>query len=447
MAVYVDELCAAGHTGWSIRGAGLLPGDAAMAAALQPQDCLYTLIVRDHEHTSARVVGSLVEYVHAHPDPEELVCSIAAADTRVVSLTITEGGYPVNDESGRYDPSAAATGPGSAFGVLVAGLQRRRRLGLPPITVVSCDNLVANGDAARAATIGQSTAVDPSLGEWIDTHIAFPNSMVDRITPSTTDHDRRWLAHSCGVADNWPVVAEPFRQWVIEDRFAAERPPLEDVGVTITDDVTPFEMMKLRMLNASHSALAYLAALVGHDDVAEVMGEPRFCAYVRAFLDREAAPVLPPAPGIDLADYSRSLIDRFSNTGVADQVARLCLDGSAKIPKFLLPTLRAQLAVDGDIALTTLAVAGWCVYLRGRAEDGSVIALADDPNLADVRDRAHRAASDPRALLQYPTVFGDDLPDNPRFASTFAATLTSLQTAGVRSTIDAILSGKTMGHE
>ncbi|MEL6981919.1 MAG: mannitol dehydrogenase family protein [Actinomycetota bacterium] len=369
LAHYADQLAAAGETGWGIVGAGILPGDARMAQALAPQDHLYTLVVRGEHQTSARIVGSLIDYIHANPDPSELVERIAHPDTQIVSLTITEGGYPVDDTTGRFDPDSPVGGDGSAFHLLVQGLERRRQQDVGPVTVMSCDNIVSNGHVTETATLGEAERLSPDLVAWIGEHVAFPNSMVDRITPATTEPDRTWLASEAGVEDRWPVVTEPFTLWVLEDNFAGERPPVEKLDVVVTDDVEPFEQMKLRLLNAAHSTMAYLAALIGHRKVDEAMADPAIRAFVEGFLIREARPVLPPVPGYDVNQFQDELLERFANPAIGDQIDRLCLDGTAKFPKFVLPTVRAQLAAGGPVDLCALALAGWCLYLRAGTDE------------------------------------------------------------------------------
>ncbi len=439
LATYLDDLCTLGRRDWAIAGAGTLPQDRRMADVLHRQDGLYTLIDRGAETTDVRVIGSLLSYELAHPDPTGLIALIAHADTQVVSLTVTEGGYPVDDATGAYLPDSAVAGPTSAFGLIAAGLDLRRRQGGTPLTVLSCDNIMTNGDVARAATLGETNRLGDDLTAWVDANVAFPNGMVDRITPATTDADRTWLAERHSIADGWPVVAEPFRQWALEDSFGGDRPPLDDVGVIFTSDVEPYELMKLRLLNASHSCLAYLSAALTHRFVHTAMSDDAIRSYVRDFLKTEAAPALPPVAGIDIADYQRALIDRYSNPSIADQISRLCLDGSAKFPKFLVPTIRAQLEVGGPIGLSTLGLAGWCHYLGGIAEDGSPIELAGDPHLAEALPHVEASKTDPHHFLRYRRVFGADLPGNERFTTAFADALTSLRVNGVRSTIASTL--------
>ncbi|MGH8925646.1 MAG: mannitol dehydrogenase family protein [Acidimicrobiia bacterium] len=436
LATYIHELCNAGLRSWAIVGSGVLPHDQRMAEVLASQDGLYSLIVRSAAATTVSVIGSLVDYIHASPTTSGLIRQIAEPGTRLVSLTLTEGGYPVDEKTRIYDPKVAPAGPGSAFGILVSALELRMRNGSGPVTVISCDNVVGNGDVARAATLGVAEDRDPLLRNWIEESVPFPNSMVDRITPATTDADRTWLEKEYGIVDGWPVVTEPFRQWVIEDQFAAERPPWEDVGVMVTSDVEPYELMKLRMLNAGHSTMAYLAALAGIEKVHTAMSEPGINRFLLRFLEREAGPVLPKVPGIDVPTYQASLIERFSNPTIGDQIARLCLDGSAKFPKFLLPTVRAQLAVGGPVELSALALAGWCQYLNGTADDGSKISHSSDPDLPTARAYAAGALTEPASFLQYRSVFGDDLRADRRFVDAFTRALASLRTKGVLLTLD-----------
>lgn len=441
LATYVDELCEQGAQGWGIVGAGVMESDQRMASVLGDQDGLYTLITRSDTETTVRVVGSIVDYVLAAGDVSPLVARIADPSTRIVSLTVTEGGYPVHEDTREFDPANAPSGPHSAFGVIVTALQRRRDAGVGPLTVMSCDNVISNGEVARAAVLGVAQQQSRDLASWIEANVAFPNAMVDRITPATTDADRLWLLEQYDLVDGWPVVTEPFRQWVIEDTFAAGRPRWEDVGATVTDNVEPYELMKLRLLNAGHSSIAYLAALAGIELVNQAVAEPEINRFLSTFLEEEAGPVLPDIPGIDVPAYQATLIERFSNPAIGDQVSRLCLDGSAKLPKFLLPTVRGQLRVGGPVRLAALALAGWCSYLVGVADDGSRIEHASDPDLDRAREFAAASLAEPAAFLSYDRVFGDDLPKEPRFREAFESALVRLRSDGVAATLAGILNG------
>lgn len=439
LATYVDDLCRAGVTEWGIVGGGILPGDAMMAEALQSQNMLYTLITRGADDTQAQVIGSIIDYIHGYPDRQDLVAQIADPRTQIVSLTITEGGYPVDDLTGDFVADSPNAGPDSAFGILAAALELRRTTSGEPITIMSCDNIMTNGNVTRVATQGEAATLGADLLRYIDEFVSFPNSMVDRITPATTDADRSWLAATHGIDDRWPVVTEPFRQWVVEDHFAGDRLPLEDLDVIVTDDVEPYEFMKLRLLNAGHSCLAYLAALDGIETVDAAMADPSIARFVKAFLDLEATPVLPPVAGIDIASYNDTLLDRFSNPAIGDQIARLCLDGTAKFPKFLLPTVRAQVAAGGPIELSALALAGWCQYLLGTDDHGQPITLAADPNLAAAVDYARQSQTNPAAFLQFEAVFGQDLGAADLFRTSFVDALGRLRSNGIRSAIDAAI--------
>lgn len=439
LATYADELAAAGHRGWAITGSGVRRADSAMAEVLEAQDGLYTLITRSETATSVRVIGSIVDYVLADDDTEPLVARIADPATRIVSMTVTEGGYPVNEDSRSFDPKQAPAGPGSAFGIIVAGLRRRRDLGVGPLTVMSCDNVIGNGNVSRVAVLGVAEEQDAALARWINDNVTFPNGMVDRITPATTDADRTFLADKYGLHDAWPVVTEPFRQWVIEDSFADGRPPWDDLGITVTSDVEPYELMKLRLLNAGHSTMAYLAALAGLELVDEAMREPLISGFLASFLENEAGPVLPNIPGIDVPAYQATLIERFSNPAIGDQISRLCMDGSAKFPKFLMPTIRNQLRAGGPIQLSALALAGWCSYLVGIADDGSEFTPASDPDLENARSFAKRSLSEPALFLGYTRVFGDDLSADERFRNAFVDALGQLRSIGVSGALAATL--------
>ena len=427
LATYVDELAHTGHTGWSIVGAGVMASDARMAEILEAQDHLYTLVSRGAEDTEVRIIGSIVDFVLADDDPDALIERIAHDDTQIVSMTITEGGYPVDDTTGEFVASRSPTT--GTFALLARALDRRRLAGGGTLTVMSCDNIMTNGLVARTATLGEAARHSPELVEWIDEHVRFPNSMVDRITPATTPSDVEWLEQNYGIADAWPVVAEPFRQWVVEDDFGGDRLPLESLDVIVTDDIDPYELTKLRLLNAGHSCLAYLAALDGFERVDAAMADPVLRDFVTGLLHVEAKPTLPAAAGIDLDDYIASLVERFSNPGVGDQISRLCLDGTAKFPKFLLPTVRAQLAGDGHIGRSALALAGWCQYLATSTSP------SPDPLLDLARRHAFDSLEDPAAFLDMREVFDADLAASAPFVEAFVTSLAAIRRDGVQSAV------------
>ena len=446
-AMYLDRLMEEGKArDWGICGVGVLPSDRRMAEVMAAQDCLYTLVVKHSDgRFDARVVGSVVEYLLAPDDPDAVVEKMAAEDTRIVSLTVTEGGYNIGAITGEFDPThpdvVSDLRPGAAlrtsFGLVTEALVRRRDRGLPPFTVVSCDNIQHNGDVARRSFAAFATLRDPELGAWVEREVPFPNSMVDRITPATTDDDRAEVARRFGVDDAWPVVGEDFTQWVLEDRFGLGRPPLEDAGVQIVDDVDPYERMKLRLLNASHQALAYLGHLAGYRLVHDAAQDPVFQRFLLGYMEEEATPTLRPVPGIDLEDYRRTLIARFSNPHIRDTLARLAFDGSERLPKWLLPVIRDQLARDGEVRRSAAVVAGWARYSEGVDEQGRPIEIADrrrDPLMAAAR----REREEPLAFLADRALFGD-LVDDERFTGPYLAALASLHERGARATLEALV--------
>ena len=439
LASYVSDLAKGGHTDWGIVGAGILDSDEAMRDALQPQDYLYTLAVRGPTETRVEVIGTILDYVLASTRTEPLIAAIADSATQIVSLTVTEGGYPVDAATNEFDPDSPVAGERSAFGLIARCLAERRRRRSGPLTILSCDNVLSNGDHARIATLGESAALTAADRRWIQTHVSFPNSMVDRITPATTDTDRRSLADEFGFEDAWPVVTEPFCQWVIEDNFAAKRPPLEELHVVVTDDVAAYEQMKLRLLNASHSAMAYLSALRGHRFVHEAIADPVILNYVNGLLRHEAVPVLAAVPGVDFSAYVHSLIARYSNPNIADQISRLCVDGTAKFPKFLMPTIAAQLDQNGPITLSALALAGWCQYLLGIDEFGNPIDISPDPHLDEAESHARASLSDPARFLDYRRVFPPAVAEHSRFRSAFVAACSQLRSTAVTAVIRANL--------
>ena len=437
MAVYLDDLFALGQShDWAIIGAGVRAPDAKMRDAMLGQDCLSTIIELDPSGRSARRVGSMIDFLAVEPDNASLIAAMTRPEIRIVSLTVTEGGYFV-DSAGHFDPTAreiAADGanpakPGTAFGAIVAALKARRAAGIIPFTVMSCDNLPGNGHVAEAAVVGTARLSDPDLAHWIKANVAFPNGMVDRITPATGPRERAMAAEFGLRADPVPVTCEPFRQWVLEDNFPAGRPALEKVGVTFTDAVHAFETMKIRILNGGHAIIAYPGGLKGIEHVHEAMADPTIRGFLDAVESREILPIIPPVPGMDLADYKTLIIARFSNPEVMDQVRRLCLDGSNRQPKFIVASIRDVLKAGGRAEGLTLLSAMWCRYCFGTTEAGAVIE-PNDPNWAGLQATAKAAKSDPVAWLRMAEVYGD-LAGNAGFAATFTEALNFVWTHGV----------------
>jgi mannitol 2-dehydrogenase len=410
LAVYAHELASAGGD-WGIVGLGLLPHDAEMAAALSGQDHLYTLVEKGNGEPSAEVIGSIIGFVLAPAGQDAAVAAlIASPATSILSLTVTEAGYA--------EPTAeqSAAGVRTTFDRIAAALAVRRVRAAGPLTILSCDNVTGNGTAARQATMSAAARFDASLPAWVQENCSFPNSMVDRITPVTADADRAWLLESSGIDDRWPVVAEPFRQWVVEDEFAAGRPRWEDAGALFSDRVHDWELYKLRMLNAGHSCMAYLSALADITYVHEAMAIPAVRTFLEALLYREAVPTLVEIPGHPREDYASSVLERFTNAGVRDQIARLCIDGSAKFPTFLIPTIERQLAVDGPIERAAMALAGWARYL-GVVDP---VRQSFDAAADVVRPHAAAALADPVAFLANDAVFPPAVQTSARFRGAFS---------------------------
>ena len=429
-AMYVDRLLEKGLAhDWGICGVGVMPADRRMADVLAAQDGLYTLLQENPDGScDARVIGSIVDYRYAPDDPESVIELLAAPSTRIVSLTITEGGYNIDS----LDNEGV-----SVFGLVSEALARRRERGIASPTIVSSDNIEGNGEVARQAFTTYSDRVHPGLAEWISAHTRFPNSMVDRITPVTTPEVIAALESEFGVEDQWPVAAEPFTSWVLEDDFSDGRPPLEDVDVLLVDDVTPYELMKLRLLNASHQSLCYFAYLSGYRLVHDAAGDPLFAEFLREYMDSEATPTLKPVPGIDLPDYKRTLIERFANPGVRDTIARLCAGSSDRIPKWLLPVIRENLKTGAPIRLSAATVASWARYAEGVDEEGQPIEIVDQ--LADsLVPLARSQHENPTAFIENTEVFGD-LATQPRFVEAYLYALESLHTDGARATLEHLL--------
>jgi mannitol 2-dehydrogenase len=422
MALYTDEV-AAGGSNWGIRGIGILEHDARMAEVLAAQDRLYTLIERDSDRALPRVVGSIVDYTLAAGEPAAFSHRLSDGDTAIFSMTITEGGYSL-------------AGGNATIEAVVSALDARRRAGAPPLTILSCDNLPGNGDVARAAISAVAEMRGDELAEYV-ARCSFPNSMVDRITPQTKEEDRAWLSE-CGVDDGWPVVCESFRQWVIEDRFAFGRPPWEDAGALFTDRVHDWELYKLRMLNASHSCLAYLAALAGVIYVDEAATLPPLRRYLEQFLHEEAIPTLAEIPGHPRVEYAATVLERFANTGVRDQVARLCIDGTAKFPSFLTPTVETQLERDGPVACAALALAAWSHYLATVPEDER----APDARGERAALLAPKALHDPMRFLELDEVFTPPLATSERFRAAFASAHADVAEHGPLKAIENVLAHK-----
>lgn len=427
---------------WGICGVGVMPGDRRMRDVLMAQDGLYTLVVKHPDgRYEPRVMGAVLEHLFAPDDPERVVERLAAETTRIVSLTLTEGGYSVDDESRAFDPRRPdiardllpGAPPLTAFGLVTEALARRHRRGVASFVVVSCDNLVDNGDIARTAFSCFARLRDPELGDWIAEAVAFPNSVVDRITPATTEADRDELRVRTGVQDGWPVVCEPFIQWVLEDVIPGARPPYEAVGVQLIGDVRPFEQMKLRLLNGGHQAVAYVGALLGHRLVHEAVRDPLVGGFLAAYLKDEAVDTVRGVPPAQLAAFCAAVPERFANAGISDTLERLAVDGSDRVAKFVLPVIRSQLGRGGSIRRGTAIIVAWARCLDAAHLPIEIIDRRGD----DLRERARRDDDDPGVFIANESVFGD-LAQNDRFLSTYRIQHAALRRNGVRELLAAL---------
>ena len=441
--VYTEDLFDHGRDlEWGFCGLGLLPQDARMRDVLGAQDYLYTLVERGIEGDRTRIVGSIVNYLFAPDDREAAIEKLASPNTKIVSMTITEGGYYIHPGTGELNAQnpdivrdlAHPHEPACSFGFLLEALDRRRKRGQGPFTVMSCDNIQANGDVTRRVLTSFAELREPLLARWITENCAFPNSMVDRITPATTDDHRAMVRDKFGIEDGWPVMTELFKQWVIEDHFVQGRPKWEDVGAQITSDVTPYEKMKLRLLNASHQAICYIGMLFGLEFAHQTMEDPDIRKLAELMMDREVTPILPAVPGVNLAEYKKTLIERFANPAICDQLSRIGIYGSSGMPKFVLPSIQEQLHRGGPIELLSFCVACWLRYLNGKDEQGREIVMKD-PIAPRLRELARAGGNDPIPLLALREIFPQDLATTPRFVDQVKATLASFYQRGARATL------------
>lgn len=434
-AFYTDALMnETGGLNWGICGVGLREADRRMRDILAEQDYLYALIIRrPNGSVETRVIGSIIDFLLSVDDPSAVINKLAEESTKIVSLTITEGGYNFNPATGAFNfdnPDVQndlekPDSPKTVFGYLAAGLKRRRDTRLPAFTVQSCDNIQHNGDVTRKMLLAFLKQQDPELAEWIESNVCFPNAMVDRITPVTTPADIAFLEAETGIHCAWPVTCEPFVQWVIEDRFSNDRPAWENVGVQFVSDVTPYEKMKIRLLNAGHMVLSILGAIHGYEFIDDVVPDPIFEKYLRNFLDLEATPILDPVPGVDLEVYKGELIERFGNKNMKDSISRICSESSAKLPNFLIPTINDNLDRGGSIECATLVIAAWCHYSdKGRNRHGAELEIIDE-----MKAMLHKAAKgtekDPLSFLRLEEIFGD-LIENDRFTSLYTDMVSSI---------------------
>jgi mannitol 2-dehydrogenase len=439
-AVYLDDLARLGVSqDWGLTGISLRHGRTK--ELLAEQDGLYTVVQRGRQRDTARVVGSIGRWHYAVEDRSATLAALADEATRLVTLTITGDGYCLDKRTGEFDCARDDVGADlsipdhftTTWAYLAEALSRRRQAGLPPFTVMSCDNVPDNGQATRTALVSFATLRDPSLGRWIDRYVAFPSTMVDRITPVTTWAEKRFVERSFGIVDACPVIAEPFRQWIVEDTFCNGRPPLEEVGVEYVVDVSGYKLIKTRLLNGMHSAIAYLATLAGYEKIHEAVDDPVLGRYLHQLMHDEVAPLLPAVSGIDVQNYCSTTLGRFRNPRISDRLSRLTARGSEKMPAYLLPSLHEAIAAGRPHTLLMLAVAGWARYLRGTDLQGRDIDVQDSQ--ADLlKTLAMLGKSYPDPLLRNQAVF-KDLRLVPGFVDRLGQMIDSIDTHGVAATV------------
>jgi mannitol 2-dehydrogenase len=447
-AVYLDDLfCDGGDLGWAIVGAGVREADAIAREKLKRQDWLTTVVEQEATSSKARVIGPHIDFIRPG-DAAATLDILARPQIRIVSLTITEGGYYISPATQEFDAAHAdiqsdarrKDAPKTVFGLIVAGLARRRAAGVAPFAVMSCDNIPGNGHVCENAVAGLAELVDPQLSRWIRAEVAFPNSMVDRITPATTDRERAVVRDEYGLEDEWPVFCEEFRQWVLEDKFPMGRPALENVGVTFTSNVAPFELMKIRILNGGHAAIAYPSALLDKHFVHEAMADSQIAAFLDQLTQHEIIPVVPPPPNVDLGEYKSLVARRFANPKIEDTIPRLCFDGSNRQPKFVLPSVVDRLKAGGEVKGLALVSALWCRYCHGETESGKKIE-PNDPSWERIQAAAKGARADPAAFLAMKDIFGEAA-RSPVYVAAFSDALSKLWRNGVRATLADYLAGR-----
>lgn len=445
-AVYLDDLFNEGRDrDWAIVGAGIMEADKAGRDRLAAQDWLTTVVEQEADAVSARVTGAMIDFIDP-ADRAALVSRLADPQIRIVSLTITEGGYYL-DANGHFDathPAILADAadpdrPDTVFGLILAGLRHRREAGVAPFTVMSCDNIPGNGHVTCDAVAGLAGLIDADLEAWVRGKVAFPNSMVDRITPATSERERTFLRDRFGIEDAWPVFCETYRQWVMEDRFPSGRPALEHAGVTFVSDVAPYELMKIRILNGGHAAIAYPAALLDIHFVHEAMEEPLIAGFLAKLEREEIIPVVPPVPDTNLDAYYALIARRFSNPRIGDTIARLCQDGSNRQPKFILPSVSDRLKAGAPVDGLALVAAFWCRYCAGTSESGREIA-PNDGAAERLKAAAIEARENPQAFLALREIFGD-IGAKPAYAAAFARALRSILERGTRETLRRYVDG------
>lgn len=448
LGVYTDDVLAAGASDWGIVGVNFRSAD--VIDALKPQDGLYTLLCRENSDDRLRVIGAFLDVLNAGSELAAVLKVMTQPEIRIVTITVTEKGYCHDLATGRLNEAhpmvtadlADPMHPHSLPGLIVEALRLRRAAGVPPFTVLSCDNLPQNGRITKAVVTRFAQLRDADLGHYIADSVAFPSSMVDRITPATKEPDRATVTSGLGLADAWPVVAEPFHQWVIEDRFPEGRPAWDKAGAILTNDVHPFETMKLRCLNGAHSTLAYLSVLAGIETVADAMTDPQLPKVIRQLWDNDLIPTVPPVPGTDVTAYTHDLAARFSNPGIRHLTLQISSDGSQKLgPRLLAPAIE-RIAIGRAPRVVPLTVAAWMAFLRQHDGNGRTWTVAD-PMAARLTAIAAEHGDDPvalaDALFAVSEIFPAAISGNAPFRKVTTQHLRSLLVRGVPATLTAFL--------
>ncbi|MDO6737446.1 mannitol dehydrogenase family protein [Wenyingzhuangia sp. 2_MG-2023] len=445
-ALYTDQLLhQPNNSDWGICGVALLEFDLKIYQTLKDQDGLYTLVVKELDGTfTKRIVGAITECLFAPENPSKVIEKMASEEVKIITLTITEGGYNYNEATGAFDATNPQIqhdienpfAPKTIFGYLTQALKVRKEKGLKGITIQSCDNIQGNGHMTQKMLLSYVQLAEPTLVTWIENNVSFPNSMVDRITPATAPTDIESLKETSGIEDAWPVVCEPFKQWVIEDDFVNGRPAWETVGAQFAKDVVPYEKMKLSLLNAGHSVLGILGALIGYNTIDEVVHNKNISTFLKGYMDDEVTATLGTLEGVDLEVYKKSLIERFGNSNIKDQIDRICSESSAKIPIFILPTVNAQLKDKVKIKHAAFVLAAWAIYSIGKDEKGNDLSIKDALKIT-LQEKAIQAQNNPKVFLEIETVFGD-LSKNEAFVKAFENAYKSIVEQGVENCVVAI---------
>jgi mannitol 2-dehydrogenase len=442
-AIYLDDLFNLGDShDWALVGAGVLPSDETMRVKLAGQDYLTTVVEQEAHRNAARVTGPMVDFV-SPADRSRLRQTLADPAIRIVSLTITEGGYFIDSATGKFNSRDPAVlhdashpdAPETVFGIIVQALADRRRAGTPPFTVMCCDNIPHNGEVTRNTIVGLAQSIDPQLASWIKGNVSFPNAMVDRITPATGDAEREFVRTEFGIEDQWPVLCEEFKQWVMEDKFPTGRPNFHKVGVQFVPDVTPYELTKLRILNGGHAAIAYPAGLMDIQFVHEAMESRLINAFLHKLEHEEIIPHVPIVPEMSREDYFALIVRRFSNPKIKDTIRRIALDGSNRQPKFILPVVSDRLAAGKDVQGLAMVGASWARYCAGKSDSGAEIA-PNDPNWDRLQSFAKKAESDPEAFLSMDDIFGPIAKDR-RYVGAFVEAYRALKSQGTKEVLAA----------